>query len=186
MMSHAVRPGVGSVGARLLYADRRVQHGGVGLGIGGVAGHIERFAAEDAPGYGGGLAITHEVSCVTAACQIMSKAIFEKVGGFDERLTVALNDVELCIRLIASGYRIIWTPHATLLHLESVSRGTDIAPEKAARFQRERDYVQWRWGAFLKNDPFYSPNLTIMTEDMGIAFPPRVRRPWLAPEDELA
>ena len=138
MVLHAVRPGIGAVGARLLYPDGTVQHGGVALGIGGVAGHVHVKAPGDAPGYFGRLRLVQEISCVTGACMAVPKTVFEQIGGFDEEnLPVAFNDVDLCIRIRAAGYRIIWTPYAELYHWESKSRGSDTVPARLEAFLRE-------------------------------------------------
>ena len=179
MILHAVRPGIGAVGARLLYPDGTVQHGGVVLGIGGIAGHVHRGASRDDPGYFGRLMLAQDISCVTAACMAVPKSVFEKVGGFDEEhLAVAFNDVDLCIRIREAGYRIIWTPYAELYHAESKSRGSDHGPTKIDRFHREMRCVQRRWGRQIAGDPFFSPNLSLKTVRVELAFPPRLRRPW--------
>jgi GT2 family glycosyltransferase len=181
MIVHAARPGIGAVGARLLYPDGTIQHAGVVLGIGGVAGHIHCHAAPDDPGYFGRLVLTQDISCVTAACMAVPRAVFAQVGGFDEEnLAVAFNDVDLCIRIREAGYRIIWTPYAELHHAESKSRGSDLRPSRTERFHREGSYVQRRWGRQLLQDPFFSPNLSLDTVGIQPAFPPRVTRPWLS------
>lgn len=163
MVSLAVRPDVGCVGAKLLYGDGRVQHAGVRLGAGefdggiGVAGHLGLFAAADDLGYFGSYVLPHEVSAVTAACLAVRRTIYEEVGGLNESdLAVAFNDIDFCLRVREAGYRNIWTPHATLFHLESASRGSDLTPEKAARFYGEAHYMRRRWGPYLDRDPFYS------------------------------
>jgi O-antigen biosynthesis protein len=180
MIVHAARPAIGAVGARLLYPDGTIQHGGVVLGIGGVAGHIHRGASRNDPGYFGRLMLTQDISCVTAACMAVPKAVFEKVGGFDEEnLAVAFNDVDLCIRIREAGYRIIWTPYAELYHAESKSRGSDHSPTNIDRFRHEVRYVRRRWPEQIARDPFFSPNLSLETVRVELAFPPRLRRPWL-------
>jgi GT2 family glycosyltransferase len=111
---------------------------------------------------------------------LVPKTVFEEVGGFDEvNLSVAYNDVDLCLRIREAGYTIVWTPYAELYHLESVSRGYDTESDALSRICQERAYIQGRWGAALLNDPFYSPNLTLEDESYSLAFPPRVRKPWL-------
>ena len=158
MIVHAVRPGIGAVGARLLYPDDTIQHAGVVLGIGGVAGHFHCRASCHDPGYFGRLILTQDTSCVTAACVAVPKAVFAKVGGFDEEnLAVAFNDVDLCIRIREAGYRIIWTPHAELYHAESKTRGSDLAAAKIDRFHREGRYVQRRWARQIAGRPFLQP-----------------------------
>ena len=173
------RKDVGAVGARLLYADGRVQHGGVVLGIGGVAGHFGKLARRTDVGPFGQLRLARESSAVTAACMLVRREVFEQVGGLDEHgLRVAFNDVDLCLKIRAAGHRIVWTPQAELFHYESVSRGTDLVGEKLARFAQEVETMKQRWGKELGVDPYYSPNLTLATEQGGLAYPPRCARPW--------
>ena len=158
MVSHAVRPSVGAVGARLLYPDGTVQHAGVVLGTGGVAGHLHTGAPGDYPGYQGHLKLARNVSAVTAACLAMRRSVWDEMGGMDaERLTVAFNDVDLCLRIRTAGYDIVWTPFAELYHHESASRGLDLEPVAAARFQSEINTMRERWGPVLDADPFYGP-----------------------------
>ncbi|TDH60557.1 glycosyltransferase family 2 protein, partial [Dankookia rubra] len=181
MVAHALRPGIGAVGARLLYADGRVQHGGVVLGVGGVASHYHPFAGREDPGYHGALRLVRRVAAVTAACLAMRRTVFEAVGGLDaEHLAVAFNDVDLCLRIRAAGHAIVWTPHAELYHLESVSRGFDGAPQNRERFAREVAYMRGRWGPALDADPYYSPNFSLQDAGFNLAFPPRRPRRWEA------
>lgn len=175
MMSIALQPNVGAVGARLWYPNNTVQHGGVITGLGGVAGHAHRFYPKGSPGYAGRLALIQSLSAVTGACLVISKRIYESVGGLDEEnLPVAFNDVDFCLRVREAGYRNVWTPFADLYHHESVSRGQEDSPEKQARFLREKTFMLQRWGESLRNDPAYSPNLTLGREDFSYAWPPRV------------
>jgi GT2 family glycosyltransferase len=168
MVALAVRPETGCVGAKLLYPDSRIQHAGVVIGLGGVAGHGHRFAAAGDPGYMNRLRAVNNVSAVTAACLIVRRDVFDEVGGLDERLTVAFNDVDFCLRVRAAGYLNVWTPFAELIHHESVSRGRDLTPAKAKRFADEYAMMQRRWGAELLNDPYYSPHLTYDREDFSL------------------
>ncbi|MGY2051736.1 glycosyltransferase family 2 protein [Methylobacterium sp. JK268] len=159
MASIAVEPGVGAVGAKLSYPDGTLQHGGVVLGAGGVAGHSHPGIGPDDPGYFGRMVMAQEVSAVTGACLMMRAAVFAEAGGFDaERLAVAFNDVDLCLRVRRAGYVIVWTPHARLVHHESKSRGQEDTPEKRARFEAEVGTMLDRWGPQLRNDPYYNPN----------------------------
>jgi Predicted glycosyltransferases len=184
MVSHALRPEVGAVGAKLYYADDTVQHAGVITGICGVAGHGHKGLARDAHGYFSRAQLTQDLSCVTAACLIMRRAVFDEVGGLDEQnLAVAFNDVDFCLRIRDQGYLIVWTPFAELYHLESASRGPDTAPDKVQRFMSEVNYMRRRWGDRLAQDPYYNPNLSLDAEDFGLAFPPRVTKPWFDKED---
>ena len=174
MVSHAVRPEIGAVGARLWYPDGSLQHGGVVLGIGGVAGHAHKHLPRGSPGYMARAAVISDFSAVTAACLLVRRSVYEEVGGLDEQLAVAFNDVDFCLRVRERGYRNLWTPYATLYHYESKSRGYETTPEKRARFDTEVAYMQDRWGQKLLSDPAYSPNLTLNRESFGLAWPPRV------------
>jgi GT2 family glycosyltransferase len=168
----ASQPGIGAVGAKLLYPDNSIQHAGITLGIMGLAGHAYRGAtAADVPL----LAVAHEVGAVTGACLMVSRAHFDAAGGLDEEhLAVSYNDVDLCLRLRAMGLRNIWTPHATLYHHESRSRGRDDSPAKRERFEEEADYMLAKWKPELSKDPTYNPNLSPNCEDYALGWPPRV------------
>ena len=184
MVSHAVRPEVGAVGAMLQYPAGTIQHAGVVLGIGGVAGHVHKGQPRGLPGYFGRAVLLQNFSAVTAACMVLRRAVFEEAGRLDEtNLAVAFNDVDLCLRIRELGYLIVWTPYAQLFHVESASRGPDNVRAQRACFHRETEYMRRRWGSVLTNDPYYNPNLTLERKDFSLAFPPRVRRPWL---DEAA
>jgi GT2 family glycosyltransferase len=178
LVAHAVRPEVGAAGARLLYADGRMQHGGVALGVSGVAGHVELLAARDAPGYAGRLMLTRDVAAVTGACLAIRRSVYVAVGGLDaDNLAVAYNDVDLCLRLRERGLRVIWTPFAELYHLESASRPFDLAPAQLERYRREIAWMRRRWGAALLSDPFYGANFALRDGHCFLAAPRR-RRPW--------
>ncbi len=162
LVSHAIRPGVGAVGCRLYYPDDHVQHDGIIIGIGGVAGyahpHMERYDS----GEFGRSRIIRNYSAVTAAALAVKKSIFNEVAGLDEKnLAVAFNDVDFCLRVMEAGYRNLYTPFAELYHHESVSRGPDTDPKKAARFEKEALYMKKRWGPIIQDDPFYNPNLSL-------------------------
>jgi glycosyltransferase involved in cell wall biosynthesis len=159
MLSFAIKPDVGAVGARLWYPDGKLQHGGVIIGIGGVAGHFHLRLPKGNKGYFGRAALQQELSAVTGACLMVRRGVFQEVGGLDEKLEVAFNDIDFCLRLRAAGYRNIWTPFAELMHHESASRGYEDNPEKIARYQREMDFMRMRWGKTLEQDPFHNPNL---------------------------
>lgn len=168
MVSWAIQPDVGCVGAKLYYSDDTVQHAGVILGIGGVAGHSHKHAPRASHGYFARLKILQNVSAVTAACLVVRKATYEAVGGFDaEHLAVAFNDVDFCLKVREAGFMNVWTPYAELYHHESVSRGAEDSPEKMARFQREVMYMKGVWKDKL-TDPFYSPHLTLDREDFSL------------------
>lgn len=165
MVAWIEQKGVGAVGARLLYPDGTLQHAGVVLGINGYAGHPWKGTDPGSLAVDFRLQYPRTVSATTGACLLMRKSDFLSVGGFDENLAVAFNDVDLCLRLQRKGLRIVWTPEATLIHHESVSRGRRDTPEKRRRFTREKKYMRKRWGDRLKNDPYYNPNLTYNSED---------------------
>jgi len=177
MVSLAVRPETGAIGAKLLYPDHRIQHAGVILGLGGVAGHAYLLKDENYIGQMGRALLMQNYSAVTAACMVVEKAKYEQVGGFNENeLKIAFNDIDFCIRLMQAGYRNVWTPEAKLIHHESVSRGFDDTPDKQERFKSEINYMKETWGEILENDPAYNPNLTLDHEAFTLAFPPRVSR----------
>lgn len=175
MVSHAVRPEVGAVGARLWYPDDTLQHAGVVLGVHGIAGHAHRFLPRDHVGYCGRASLIQSFSAVTAACLLVRKSIYQALDGLNEtELAVACNDVDFCLRVREAGYRNIWTPYAELYHHESASRGFDDTPEKLARSAKEIAYMKQRWGDALLHDPAYSPNLSLDNEDFTLAWPPRI------------
>lgn len=182
MVSHALRPDIGAVGAKLLYGDGFIQHAGVVMGIGGFASHAHRLYPATHPGYAGRACLVQNFSAVTGACLVMRRDVFRAVGGFDEdNLPVAFNDVDLCLRVREAGYRVLWTPYAVLHHYESYSRGDDqMSPEKRARFNREKNFMLSRWKTDLLNDPYYNQNLTLDREDFTIADFPRLYEPWRA------
>jgi GT2 family glycosyltransferase len=169
LASQALRPEIGCVGAKLYYEDGTIQHAGVILGLGGVAGHGHRYFDRDAPGYFNRLMVVQNLSAVTGACLVVRKSVYLEVGGLNEReLQVALNDVDFCLRVRQAGYRNLWTPYAELYHHESRSRGADDTPEKRARFAAEFQYMKAKWGDLLTNDPAYSPHLTREREDFSL------------------
>ena len=178
MVSLAVRDGVGAVGAMLYYPSNTMQHAGVVLGLGGIASHPHRGERRGMPGNYGRAALTQTMSAVTAACMVLRKDTFEAVGGFDETLAVAYNDVDLCLRLGARGFRNVWTPYAELYHFESVSRGDDLHGANLPRFRAESQAMRDRWQGLLDADPYYNPNLSLTRADLWFAYPPRHPRPW--------
>jgi O-antigen biosynthesis protein len=174
MVSHALRSDVGAVGGRLWYPNETLQHAGVVLGIRGVAGHAHKYLKRRQSGYFGRANVIQSFCAVTAACLVIRKETFQKIGGFNEALQIAFNDVDFCLRVREAGYRNIYTPYAELYHHESATRGNEETPEKQFRFSQESAYMKQRWGELLLNDPAYSPNLTLESEDFGLAWPPRV------------
>ncbi|WP_334021639.1 glycosyltransferase family 2 protein [Alteromonas sp. S015] len=169
MVGHAVRDSVGCVGAKLLYANERVQHAGVVLGYGGGAGHAHKYFPRSHAGYLQRLVATSNYSAVTAACLLVKRELFDAVGGLNEQhLAVAFNDVDFCLKVAELGVKNVYCAEAELYHYESVSRGSDLTPEKAARFAAELDYLQKTWKGVIKRDPFYSENLTLKRENFAI------------------
>lgn len=167
---------VGAVGPILYYPDGSIQHAGVVLGIGGVAAHIFQGLPKRSKGYFGRAALEQDLSCVTAACMVINRQLFDDVGRFDERLAIAFNDVDLCIRLRALGRRILWTPQVEMVHHESASLGRHDSPERRAQFKAEVELMRGLWGDTLDNDPFYNPNLTLEHAPFALAFPPRIAK----------
>ena len=185
LVSIAVRPEVGAVGAKLIYADGRIQHAGVVLGVGshaggrGIAGHFGHFVGKSEIGYFGQFSLAREVSAVTGACLALRKETYEAAGGLDaEHLPVSYNDVDLCLRIRALGLRVIWTPFAELYHFESASRSQNRTPEQIATALKEADYMRQRWGSVLDNDPFYNPNFDRADHFFRLAIPPRRKKRW--------
>ncbi len=163
MVRQALRPGIGAVGAKLLFGSGRIQHVGVVVGLGGRAGHILRNRPADTPGHLRRLTVAHEVAGVTAACLAVARDKFEAVGGLDaETFPIDFNDIDLCLRLGARGWGSVWTPRATLAHHESVSRGPSVGPARA-RFEAEGDRFAARWRAVIRDDPYYHPAFSVTT-----------------------
>ncbi len=169
MMRHAVRPGVGAVGAKLLYADHTIQHAGVAVGLGNAAGHSHRMQRDDERGYHDLAHCTHYVSAVTGACLVVRKASYLAVGGLDaDHLAVAYNDVDLCLKLGQQGLRNVYEPRARLLHLESKSRGSDFSVHNNPRYLRELAVFQARWDTTTIIDPVHHPLLDRSSETFRI------------------
>jgi O-antigen biosynthesis protein len=178
MVAHALRKNVGAVGARLWYPNDTLQHAGVILGCHGLAGHVHKNLAKNEAGYFNRANVVQNFSAITAACLVVKKSLFEEVGGFNEKdLCIAFNDVDLCAKLQAAGYRNLWTPYANLYHHESATRGPDDANQATLeRTAKEAGYIQKNWFKLLAHDPAYSPNLSIEHEDCSLAWPPRVAK----------
>ena len=179
MVAHAIRPGIGAVGAKLYYPDGRIQHAGVVIGMGGVAGHSHHRISGRNSGYFNSAILTREVSGVTAACMVLKRDAFLKVGGFDEKnLPVAYNDVDLCLELRKAGYRNIFTPIAELIHHESFSRGKEDTFAKQIRSRAEVNFFRKKWAKEIANDPFYNPSLSLDYPDFRVAVRSRRPKPW--------
>ena len=169
MLGYCMRKEVGAVGARLYYEDGTIQHAGVIVGLGGIAGHAFVGFPHDALGYFGRIQMTQNYSAVTAACMMVKKTVYNQVQGFDERYAVAFNDVDLCMKIREAGYLIVYNPYAELNHYESKSRGYEDTEEKVQRFNSEIMLFKTRWSDFLeKGDPYYSPNMTLDNCDFSL------------------
>ncbi len=178
LVGQALRSEIGAVGARLWYPDGTIQHGGVILGAGGIAGHAHSGIRSEAS-YFSRAHLTQNLSAVTAACVLIKRNLYLQLGGFDEvNLPIAFNDVDFCLRLRQAGFSIVWTPHAELYHHESASRGLEDTTTKQVRFLAEIDYMREKWANALTSDPFYNPNLSLGDHLFTLAFPPRVTKPW--------
>ncbi len=168
MVDEAVRPGVGAVGTRLLYPDGRIQHAGVVVGLGGEAGHPYRGRPAGTPDRMGRPAVPHEVSAVTGACLLVSRAAYDAVGGLDEaRFPVSFNDIDLCLKLRRHGLRNIQVPHAVLYHHESASRGRDVGAKQARADREARAFAQ-AWLPVMRDDPYYHPALSLLRFDISL------------------
>lgn len=169
MLQNCQQENVAAVGAKLYYPDDTIQHAGVVLGLGGIAGHIMCRASKEDPGYFGRMISVQEISAVTAACMMVKKFDFDAVGGLDETFQVAFNDIDLCMKFRAAGKKIIFTPYAELYHYESKSRGLEDTPEKQFRFDKEVKRFQEKWAQQLEmGDPYYSPNLSVTEGDCSL------------------
>ncbi len=169
MLGFGQREDVGAVGALLYYSNDTVQHAGIIIGIKGVAGHSHKYYTKDSGGYFGRLKTVQNVSAVTGACMMTKKSIFEEIGGFDENMSHAFNDVDYCLKMREKGYLVIYTPYAELHHHESLSRGYEVIEEQKERFEKEIRYFKKKWENVLDaGDPYYNPNLTIDREDFSV------------------
>ena len=169
LLGYCMRKDVGAVGARLYYEDGTIQHAGVIVGLGGVAGHAFPAYPHDAVGYFGRIVMAQDYSAVTAACIMVKKSVFEETGGFDEGFAVAFNDIDLCLKIREKGWLIVYNPYAELSHYESKSRGYEDTEEKVKRFNSEIDLFLKKWKGFLEQgDPYYNPNLTLSRGDFSL------------------
>jgi len=170
MLEHSQRDEVGCVGAKLYYPNDTIQHAGVIMGIGGIAGHSHKHFNRNNPGYISRLNLVQNFSAVTAACLMVKTKIFKELNGLnEENLKIAFNDVDFCLRVKENGYRNIFNPYCEAYHHESISRGHEDSLEKVERFNSEVDYMKERHNdILLKGDPYYNVNLTLYREDFGL------------------
>ena len=169
LLGYCMRSDVGAVGARMYYEDDTIQHAGVVIGFGGIAGHCFVLQPRGTTGYCHRIICAQDYSAVTAACMMVKREAFDKVGGLTEELAVAFNDIDFCMKLRAAGYLIVYNPYAELYHYESKSRGLEDTPEKVARFNKEIQIFEKRWPDILRNgDPYYNPNLTLKSQDFSL------------------
>jgi GT2 family glycosyltransferase len=179
MLGHLYREGVGVVGAKLLFGDGRVQHAGDAVGPGGCADHLHVGIPAEAGGYCDRAIVAQEVSAVTGACLMTFASLYRRLGGLDARnVPIAFSDVDFCLRVQELGYRVVFTPHARLYHLESASRGKDLTAAQRARTDSAASNMRRRWGRRMRHDPFYNPNLSYQQTDFSLSYAPRVKRPW--------
>ena len=179
LVHHAMIEDVGAVGPKLLYEDGTIQHAGVVLGVGAIAAHAHLGIGFDAPGAYGFAQRTREVAAVTGACLAMRRAVFDRIGGLDEKLPVAFNDVNLCLASLEHGYRNLYVHDVWIRHFESKTRGIDDTFEKVDVFVKEAKYARGRYPGLFRCDPWYSPNLSLDLEKFyEPAFPPRIAYPW--------
>ena len=170
LLGYCMRDDVGAAGARLYYEDGSIQHAGVIIGLGGVAAHAFVDTHPEDAGYANRIVMAQDLSAVTAACMMVKRTVFERVGGFDTSYAVAFNDVDLCLKIREAGYLIVYNPYAELMHYESKSRGYEDTPEKVERFQSEIQRFHKRWEKILEEgDPYYNPNLTLDKCDFSLS-----------------
>ncbi|MDO4306548.1 MAG: glycosyltransferase family 2 protein [Eubacteriales bacterium] len=162
MLGVCQRQEVGAVGVKLLYPDNTIQHAGCVVGMGGIAGHMFTDMPANRTGYLHKASILQDMSAVTAACMMMKKSVFEEAGGFTEKLAVAFNDVDLCLKVNQGGHLVVYDPYVQLYHMESKTRGAEDSKEKLVRFQDEIEYMRSQWITILKHgDPYYNKNLSL-------------------------
>ncbi len=176
MVAIASQPGNGAVGAALWYPNNTLQHGGVLIGLGGIAGHMHHSLQRGSLGYFNRAVAVQNLSAVTAACLVIRRSIYEEVGGLNEELAVAFNDIDFCLRVREAGYKNVWTPFAELYHHESATRGSDMSSEKYQRFLKEIRWMEERWAGHFELDPAYNPNLSlsVTVQPFTLAAPPRI------------
>jgi GT2 family glycosyltransferase len=169
LLEHALRKEVAIVGAKLVYPNNTIQHAGVILGIGGFAGHSHKYFPRNAKGYINRLRLIQNYSAVTGACMMIRRDVFYELGGFDEQYAIAANDIDLCLKALSNNYLIVWTPYSELYHHESKTRGNEDTEEKKSRYNQETTRFRQKWSVILdRGDDYYSPNLSLSSEDFSI------------------
>lgn len=169
MLDVCMRPDVGIVGAKLIFEDNTIQHAGVIIGFGGVAGHAFIGQDRDDNGYFSRIISVQDLSAVTAACLMVRRSVFDEVEGLNEEFKVAFNDIDFCLKVRKAGYLVVYNPYAQFYHYESKSRGQEDSADKVARFQQEIGLFGERWGELLEHgDPYYNPNLTLDKADFSL------------------
>lgn len=169
MLGFAQQEHIGAVGAKLYYKDGSIQHAGVVIGLGGVAGHSHKYYSGKSTGYFNRLTIDSNYAGVTGACLLVDKSIFLEMKGLDaENLSIAFNDVDFCLKLISNGYHNVCLAQVECIHYESKSRGKEDTKEKQERFEKEIIFMKNKWGKYIMNDPYYNKNLTMDREDFSI------------------
>lgn len=169
MLDVCMRPDVGIVGAKLIFEDNTIQHSGVIIGFGGVAGHAFIGQDRDDNGYFSRIISVQDLSAVTAACLMVRRSVFDEVEGLNEEFKVAFNDIDFCLKVRKAGYLVVYNPYAQFYHYESKSRGQEDSADKVARFQQEIGLFGERWGELLEHgDPYYNPNLTLDKADFSL------------------
>ena len=170
LYSNAIRPQIGCVGSKLIYPNKTIQHAGVVLGISGTAGHIHKYFRKDENGYQNKINLTQEISAVTGACMAIKKSTFKEIGMFDEILfKVNFNDVDLCLKSMQYGFKNLYVPEVLAIHHESATRSTTKG-YKTLSNEYEKISLKKKWAKIIKNDPFYSPYLTLINEDLSLSY----------------
>ena len=174
LVSHASRPEIGIAGAKLYYPHDHIQHSGIVMGLGGIAGEAFKKLHRSHDGYIHRAFLVSNFSAVTGACFVFKKTLWEEIDGLrEEDIPNAFGDVDFCLRAKAAGYRTLFTPFAELYHHESCSRGNDMVPEKVEAFKKAISYMENNWASVIHRDPYYNPNLTLKRQDFTFTFPPR-------------
>jgi GT2 family glycosyltransferase len=178
LVSRVVLDGVGAVGPMLYYPNDAIQHAGVVLGVGSIAANAFAGRPRGYRGYFSRACVEQDYSCVTGACVVIKREVFEAVGGFDESLPVAFNDVDLCLKIRRNGARIVWTPLVEMYHHESLTFGPHDSTRRLKQFMRDVEAMRHRWGDVVDSDPSYNPNLELAGSRMfSLALSPRLPPP---------